>query len=77
MDEQAREDIRRLLRSFGVQADKAMSAYLEDNPDVTELRVRIRLQGERDAGAEYSPPPLDLVVGGIIRRGVGEDPPGE
>lgn len=43
-EETSRDDIRRLLKTFGIQADEALVAYLATNPDGPPLQVRIALE---------------------------------
>lgn len=69
MEESARQDIRRLLKTFGVRADEAMIAHLARNPGVAGLRVRVVLEDLTDYGGEEPAEPLHLVVEGEINRG--------
>jgi hypothetical protein len=67
-DETAQMDIRRLLKTFGVQADTAIVEHLLNHPDLETLRLRIRLEDV----TEYSDrkvQPLSFVVEGNIHRG--------
>lgn len=69
VDELVVSDIRRLLKTFGVQADAAIIQHLEENPDVNSFYLRVRLEDL----TEYSGPnakPLTLSVEGNIRREV-------
>ncbi|HSM58069.1 MAG TPA: hypothetical protein VK879_18075 [Candidatus Sulfomarinibacteraceae bacterium] len=68
MSDNRRQDIRRLLKTFGVRADETISAYLEEHGDVEELRVRVTLEDLTDY--EGSPPgePLRLEVEETIRN---------
>jgi hypothetical protein len=68
MDETARHDIRRLLKTFGVQADEAMIAHLARNPGVGALRVRFVLEDLTDYGEAQPAEPLQLVIEGDVRR---------
>ncbi|MGH2538109.1 MAG: hypothetical protein ACRDHL_11995 [Candidatus Promineifilaceae bacterium] len=68
MDDTSRNDIRRLLKTFGVRADEAMVAHLARRPDVPALRVRLRLEDLTDYGATPPAEPLALEVEDIIRR---------
>lgn len=72
MEETARHDIRRLLKTFGVQADEALIAHLVRNPDVAGLRVRVTLEDLTDYGGEEPAEPLRLVVEGEVNRGSDE-----
>jgi hypothetical protein len=68
MDETIRKDIRALLKTFGIQADEAISAYLADAPGEQPLHLRITLEDLTAYGG--SPPEKDLrvEVEGQIRR---------
>ena len=68
MSDTTRNDIRRLLKTFGVKADATLTAYLEQNQGVDRLRVRVTLEDHTDY--EGSPPsdPLHLEVEEEIRR---------
>ena len=68
MDETTRNDIRRLLKVFGVQADEALMAHLEKYPGVPALRVRLTLEDLTDYGAQPPAPPLHFQVEGEVRR---------
>jgi len=69
MEDNSRKDIRRLLKTFGIQADEAMVAYLARHPEVESLQVRITL--ENVATYENGKPAeeLHLVVEDTIERG--------
>lgn len=67
MEESSRSDIRRLLKSFGVQADEAIVTHLAQFPSGAPLHLRLRLEDLTDYGAE-PPPPLHLEIEGIVRR---------
>ena len=66
MQSNSQDDIRRLLRSFGIKADEAISAYLAEAKPEQPLRLRVRLEDITD----YATPPtepLDLEVEGEVR----------
>jgi hypothetical protein len=44
MDDSTREDIRRLLKNFGIQADEVITAYLARLPKGTTLHLRVSLE---------------------------------
>ena len=67
-DETAQMDIRRLLKTFGVQADTAIVEHLLNHPDVESLRLRIRLEDATDY-ANRTAQPLSFVVEGTVHRG--------
>ena len=66
LDETAQMDIRRLLKTFGVQADTAIVEHLHNHPDLTRLRLRITLEDitEYPAGQVQ---PLTFMVEGNVR----------
>ncbi len=41
MSEHTQDDIRRLLRSFGIKADAAISSYLAERKPARPLRLRV------------------------------------
>jgi hypothetical protein len=69
VEDTARHDIRRLLKTFGVQADEAMIAHLARNPGVAGLRVRVILEDLTAYGEAEPAEPLELVVEGEVNRG--------
>ena len=62
MEDNIRKDIRRLLRTFGVKADEALTAHLARNPDIEKLRVRVILQDLTDYGGSASSGTLELEI---------------
>ncbi len=68
MDETTRNDIRRLLKVFGVQADEALMAHLEKYPGVPVLRLRITLEDLTEYSAQATASPLHFQVEGEVRR---------
>jgi hypothetical protein len=68
MEESGRNDIRRLLKTFGVQADELILTYLAQNPDRGPLHLRLTMTDLTDYGESPPDNPLNLEVEGIIRR---------
>ena len=68
MEESSRDDIRRLLKSFGIQADEAVIAHLARNPGEQPLRLRLVLEDITDYGENPPAGPLHLLIEGEIRR---------
>jgi hypothetical protein len=68
MDGSERDDIRKLLKEFGIKADGSVIEHLTRNDTVDSLDIRLTLEDLTDYGT--SPPniPLKLVVVGTIRR---------
>ena len=68
MEESSRNDIRKLLKTFGVQADEAIIKHLLQNPGLTPLRIRLSLTDLTDYGTAPPSEPLSFEVEGEIRR---------
>jgi hypothetical protein len=68
MEETSRMDIRRLLKSFGVQADEAIVAHLARNPQLDSLHLRLVLEDHTDYGDNPPDQPLHLAVEDRVRR---------
>ncbi len=68
MEETSRDDIRRILKTFGIQADEAIIAHLARNPGSNPLHIRITLDDQTDYGEKTPAPPLFLEIEGEIRR---------
>lgn len=67
-DENVQIDIRRLLKTFGVQADSAILHHLQAHPEVASLHLRVSLEDV----TQYPGPgiePLSFTVEGLISRG--------
>ncbi len=68
MEDQTRQDIRRLLKSFGIQADETIMAFISRNHGTTPLRVRLALQDLTDYGDTPPTEPLLVEIEGEISR---------
>lgn len=68
MEENGRNDIRRLLKTFGVRADQAITAYLEENPDIDVLHLRVTMEDLTDYGDSAPGEPLHLEIDAEIRN---------
>lgn len=68
MTDSSRDGIRRLLKTFGIQADETIIAHLARNPGKDPLRVRLILTDLTDYGASPPDEPLHLEIEGEIRR---------
>ena len=68
MEETSRDDIRKLLRTFGVKADEAITAHLARNPGDVPLRLRVTLEDLTPYSAQSPQPPLTLEIEAEIRR---------
>lgn len=65
----SRDDIRRLLKTFGVKADETILSHLARTPGSTPLRVRLVLEDLTEYGEAPPELPLELSIEGDIRRG--------
>ncbi|MHC4944829.1 MAG: hypothetical protein ACYTG7_17580 [Planctomycetota bacterium] len=68
MAESSRDDIRQLLKSFGVKADEAIIAHLARNPGDKPLKIKLILEDTTDYGGASPSESLNLEVEGEIRR---------
>jgi hypothetical protein len=68
MEESTRNDIRKLLKLFGVQADEAITNHLERNPGREPLHLRISLEDLTDYGDSPPDEELRLEIERQIRR---------
>lgn len=68
MNSSARDDIRRLLKEFGVKADETVIMHLTRNEGVDSIDVRLTLEDLTDYGGSPPQPPLELSIEGTIRR---------
>ncbi|HZW02323.1 MAG TPA: hypothetical protein VFF68_00225 [Anaerolineaceae bacterium] len=68
MREATQNDIRKLLKTFGVRTDQAIAAYLEQHPSVRQLRLRLVLEDLTDYGGNPPAEPLAVVVEGEVNQ---------
>ena len=68
MDGSGRDDMRKLLKEFGIKADETVIEHLTRNQDVDLLNIRLTLVDSTDYGASPPTTPLELVVEGTVRR---------
>lgn len=68
MSEDTRQDVRRLLKTFGIQADEAITGYVERAPGDGPVRLRITLEPLRTDGGVQADAPTLLVIEGEVRR---------
>jgi hypothetical protein len=73
MDDIPRDDIRRLLKSFGVQADEAILMHLARVPGEQPLSIRLVLEDRTDYAGVQPEQPLHLEIEGVIRRRTGAE----
>jgi hypothetical protein len=68
MQDTSRDDIRRLLRTFGVKADETILAHLARTPGDRPLHLRVTLDDLTDYGGSPPPEKLHFTVEGEVRR---------
>ena len=68
MEGSSRDDIRRLLKIFGVQADEAIIAHLARNPGGPPLHLRLTLNDLTEYGGQPPTEQLHLEIEGQVRR---------
>ncbi len=68
MSDGSRDDIRQLLKEFGVRADGAIVAHLVRVAGTRPLRLRCTLEDLTEYGGEQPPHRLHLEVDGTVRR---------
>jgi hypothetical protein len=68
MDGSSRDDIRRLLKGFGIAADEAIISHLARTQGTRPLHLRITLQDLTDYQDAPPQEPLHLEIEGHIQR---------
>lgn len=68
VDSPSRDDIRQVLKTFGIQADEAITAHLERLGPGSPLQVRLLLEDLTDYGDDHPEQPLRFEIKGQIRR---------
>ncbi len=68
MSDASRDDIRKLLKSFGIQADEAIMDYLSRAPGDGPLLLRVTLEDITDYGEDSPDDWLYVEVEGEVRR---------
>jgi hypothetical protein len=68
VDTPSRDDIRRLLKTFGIAADEAIVTHLARRSGGGPLHIRLLLEDLTDYGASPPEQPLRLELEGEIRR---------
>jgi hypothetical protein len=67
-----RDEIRSLLKEFGVRADEAIVSHLARNLDTKAFQLRLTLEDITEYGEAVPATPLSLTVEGEINR-TGDD----
>ena len=68
MGDSSRDDIRRLLKTFGIRADEAIVAHLAQSPGSRPLRIRLTLEDLTDYEKALPSEPLHLEIEGDVQR---------
>lgn len=68
MGSTSRDDIRRLLKGFGIAADEAIVTHLARSHGTTPLHLRITLEDLTDYQGDAPQEPLHLEIEGHIQR---------
>ncbi len=68
MENTSRDDIRTLLKNFGIQADEAIIKHLALTPGDQPLQLRITLEDRTSYGEALPKEALHLTIEGEIRR---------
>ena len=68
MEGNGREDIRRLLKTFGINAVEIVIAHLARNPGEEPLKIRLILEDRTDYSDHPPDSTLYLEVAGEVRR---------
>ena len=68
MESPSRDDIRALLKSFGIKADEVIISHLARNPGEKPLSIKLILKDNTDYGDAQPDGPLHLEIEGEIRR---------
>jgi hypothetical protein len=68
MQDTSRDDIRRLLKTFGVKADEAILAHLAHTAGDQPLRLRVTLDDLTDYDGSPPAEKLHFMVEGEVRR---------
>jgi hypothetical protein len=68
MDDTTRNDIRKLLKNFGVLADEIITAHIERFPSHLPLHLRLTLEDLTDYGSSSPEESLHMEIEGEVRR---------
>lgn len=68
MNRTTRDDIRSLLKEFGIRADEAIVIHLARNQEIESLQLRLSLEDITDYGDTPPSAPLSLTVEGEVTR---------
>jgi hypothetical protein len=68
MSDQTQQDVRRLLKTFGIQADEAIMAHISQYPGEVPLQLRLILEDVTDYGDAPPDKKLYLEIEGTVGR---------
>ena len=68
MGNTSRDDIRKLLKSFGIEADEAIITHLARTKGTTPLHLKLTLEDLTDYGTNPPAEPLRVEMEGSISR---------
>ena len=68
MESSSRDDIRSLLKSFGIKADEVIIAHMARNPGDKPLKLKLILKDITDYAGTPPADSLHLEIDGEIRR---------
>jgi hypothetical protein len=68
MEDNMRKSIRRILKSFGIEADETLMAHLARHPDVESLKIRITVEDLTEYGDSPPQDPLTVTIEDEIQR---------
>jgi hypothetical protein len=64
----SRDEVRKLLKSFGIAVDEAVIAYLAINPEIRQINLRLTLEDLTDYEGFSPAEPLHFELEGTILR---------
>ena len=68
MSSTGRDELRALLKTFGIQADESVIAHLARNPKLGSLHIRLALEDLTDYGGDNPVGELTLKIEGAIEN---------
>lgn len=68
MSSTSRDDIRKLLKSFGIAADEAVIAHLARNPELSQLKLRLSMEDLTEYADSSPDGRLYFEIEGVIHR---------
>ena len=68
MDSTSRDDVRKLLKTFGIGADEAIISYLARSQGMKPLRIRLRMEDISEYPDQEPDERLHFEIIGEVRR---------